>query len=198
MPEEARGIVLFAHGSGSGRHSPRNHYVAEELQRIGLATLLIDLLTSEEEEEDLRTGQLRFDIGLLAERLVGATDWLKQNPNTRQLRIGHFGASTGGGGAGRSGTAAGERRGASLGWRKPDLAGQDNLSRVQGSTLLIVGGQDEPVIGMNRQAMEHLRSEKRMEIVPGAMHLFEEPGALEEVARLAADWFLRHLDLPPE
>lgn len=198
MPEEARGVVLFAHGSGSGRHSPRNRYVAEKLQRIGLATLLIDLLTSEEEEEDLRTGQLRFDIGLLAERLVGATDWLKQNPNTRQLRIGHFGASTGGGGAGRSGTAAGERRGASLGWRKPDLAGQDNLSRVQGSTLLIVGGQDEPVIGMNRQAMEHLRSEKRMEIVPGAMHLFEEPGALEEVARLAADWFLRHLDLPPE
>lgn len=197
VPEGARGAVLFAHGSGSGRHSPRNRYVAEELQRAGLATLLIDLLTPEEEEEDLRTGELRFDIGLLAERLVGATGWLEQNPDTRQLWIGHFGASTGAAAAlvaaarlPKSVAAIVSRGG------RPDLAGRDSLSRVQAPTLLIIGGRDEPVIGMNRQAMEHLRSEKRMEIVPGATHLFEEPGALEAVARLAAGWFLRHLDLP--
>lgn len=197
VPEGARGAVLFAHGSGSGRHSPRNRYVAEELQRAGLATLLIDLLTPEEEEEDLRTGELRFDIGLLAERLLGATGWLEQNPDTRQLRIGHFGASTGAGAAlvaaarlPKSVAAIVSRGG------RPDLAGRDSLSRVQAPTLLIVGGRDEPVIGMNRQAMEHLRSEKRMEIVPGATHLFEEPGALEAVARLATGWFLHHLDLP--
>lgn len=194
VPEGARGVVLFAHGSGSGRHSPRNRYVARELREAGLATLLIDLLTPEEEEVDLRTRHLRFDIGLLAERLVGATDWLEQNPMTRRLRVGHFGASTGAGAA----LVAAARRPESVGavvsrGGRPDLAGRDALSRVRAPTLLIVGGADEPVIGMNREAMEHLRAKKRMEIVPGATHLFEEPGALETVARLAAGWFVEHL-----
>lgn len=196
VPEGARGVVLFAHGSGSSRHSPRNRYVARMLQEAELATLLVDLLTPEEEEEDLRTGRLRFGIGLLAERLVGATDWLKQNPDTGHLRIGHFGASTG---AGAALVAATERPQAveaivSRGGR-PDLAGEDNLNWVKAPTLLIVGGQDEPVIEMNREAMENLRWEKRMEIVPGATHLFEEPGTLEEVARLAAGWFTSYLRL---
>ena len=155
--------------------------------------MLIDLLTPEEEEVDLRTRHLRFNIGLLAERLVGATDWLRRSPETQHLRIGYFGASTG---AGAALVAAAERPedvGAvvSRGGR-PDLAGPA-LPRVAAPTLLIVGGNDLPVIGMNREAMEQLRVEKRFEIVPGATHLFEEPGALEEVARLAAGWFVRHL-----
>jgi len=194
VPEGARGVVLFAHGSGSGRHSPRNRYVARVLREAGLATLLIDLLTPDEEEVDLRTRQLRFDIGLLAQRLAGATDWLMENPDTRGLRIGYFGASTG---AGAALVAAAQRREAvgavvSRGGR-PDLAG-DALPLVEAPTLLIVGGNDVPVIGMNEEAMERLRAEKRLEIVPGAGHLFEEPGALEEVARLAAVWFAHHLD----
>jgi putative phosphoribosyl transferase len=193
VPEGARGVVLFAHGSGSGRHSPRNRQVARALREAGLATLLIDLLTPEEEEADLRTGHLRFDIGLLAQRLAGATGWLAQNPDTRDLRVGYFGASTG---AGAALVAAAERPEAvgavvSRGGR-PDLAG-DALSLVKAPTLLIVGGNDVPVIGMNEEAMEQIRAEKRLEIVPGATHLFEEPGALEEVAQLAADWFTRHL-----
>jgi putative phosphoribosyl transferase len=192
IPEGAQGIVLFAHGSGSGRHSPRNRYVAEVLREAGLATLLIDLLTPEEEEVDLRTRPLRFDIGLLADRLAGATDWLARNPDTQELRVGYFGASTG---AGAALVAAAERPevGAvvSRGGR-PDLAGEA-LSHVATPTLLIVGGEDEPVIGMNWEALAQLRSEKEIEIVPGATHLFEEPGKLEEVARLAADWFTRHL-----
>jgi putative phosphoribosyl transferase len=193
VPEGARGVVLFAHGSGSGRHSPRNRYVARVLREAGLATLLIDLLTPEEEEVDLRTRHLRFDIGLLAERLTGATDWLTENPHTQNLRIGYFGASTG---AGAALVAAAKRPDAvgaivSRGGR-PDLAG-DALSLVKAPTLLIVGGDDVPVIDMNQEAFAPLRAEKRLEIVPGATHLFEEPGALEEVARLAADWFVRHL-----
>lgn len=193
FPEGARGVVLFAHGSGSGRHSPRNRYVARALRRAGLATLLIDLLTPDEEEVDLRTGHLRFDIRLLAQRLAGATDWLVENPDTQGLQIGYFGASTG---AGAALVAAAERREAvgavvSRGGR-PDLAG-DALPLVEAPTLLIVGGNDEPVIGMNREALAQMRAEKRLEIVPGAGHLFEEPGALEEVARLAADWFAHHL-----
>lgn len=198
IPESARGVVLFAHGSGSGRHSPRNRYVAEELQQAGLGTLLIDLLTSEEEEIDLRTRHLRFDIGMLAERLVGGTDWLAQNPDTQSLRVGYFGASTG---AGAALVAAAERPNAvgavvSRGGR-PDLARED-LPRVVAPTLLIVGGEDHPVIGMNREAMAQLRVEKELKIVPGATHLFEEPGALEDVARLAAGWFSRYLNFAPE
>ena len=194
FPGSARGVVLFAHGSGSGRHSPRNRYVARALREAGLATLLLDLLTEEEEEVDLRTRHLRFDIGLLAQRLVGATKWLAQNSDTRNLRIGYFGASTG---AAAALVAAAEHPkpvGAivSRGGR-PDLAGPA-LPRVAAPTLLIVGGNDFPVIDMNRDALEQMRTEKRLEIVPGATHLFEEPGALEQVARLAAGWFVRHLD----
>jgi putative phosphoribosyl transferase len=194
IPGSARGVVLFAHGSGSGRHSPRNRYVARALREAELATLLVDLLTAEEEEVDLRTRHLRFDIGLLAERLVGATKWLAQNSDTRNLRIGYFGASTG---AAAALVAAAEHPKpvdaiVSRGGR-PDLAGPA-LPHVAAPTLLIVGGNDFPVIDMNRDALEQMRTEKRLEIVPGATHLFEEQGALEEVARLAAGWFVRHLD----
>ncbi|MEA2528885.1 MAG: putative phosphoribosyl transferase, partial [Thermomicrobiales bacterium] len=190
-PPRARGVVLFAHGSGSSRHSPRNQFVARELQAGGLATLLIDLLTPAEEAIDLRTRHLRFDIGLLAERLVGAVDWLTKQPETRDVRIGLFGASTG---AAAALVAAAERPqvvGAvvSRGGR-PDLAGQQVLRRVRAPTLLIVGGDDAPVIQMNRAAFDELRTTKALEIVPGATHLFEEPGALEHVARLARAWFL--------
>jgi putative phosphoribosyl transferase len=192
-PPGASGIVVFAHGSGSSRHSPRNRYVAGVLQAGGLATLLIDLLTPEEEAVDLRTAHLRFDIGLLAARLVGASDWLVGQPATRDLRVGYFGASTGGGAAL---VAAAERPQAvhavvSRGGR-PDLAGAA-LSRVLAPTLLIVGERDTPVIEMNEAALARLEGVKRLEIVPGATHLFEEPGTLEEVARLARDWFERYL-----
>ena len=193
LPNEPIGVVLFAHGSGSSRHSPRNRFVAGALQEAGLATLLIDLLTMEEESVDLRTRQLRFDIGLLAERLVGATDWLGEQPETRDLKVGYFGASTGGGAALVAAAERPETCGAvvSRGGR-PDLAGVA-LGRVRAPTLLIVGGWDEPVIAMNEEALEQLQCEKRLEIVPRATHLFEEPGALEEVARLAREWFGRHL-----
>ncbi len=194
IPDNARGIVLFAHGSGSGRHSPRNRYVARRLRQANLATLLIDLLTAEEETIDLQTRHLRFDIGLLAGRLVGATDWLTQNPDTRNLRVGYFGASTGAGAALVAAAGCPELVAAvvSRGGR-PDLAGQA-LTRVAAHTLLIVGENDLPVIGMNREALEQLRTEKELQIVPGATHLFEEPGTLEEVARLAAEWFVRYLN----
>jgi dienelactone hydrolase len=193
LPEGARGLVLFAHGSGSGRHSPRNRYVAGVLHERALGTLLIDLLTLEEEREDASTGHLRFDIPLLAKRLVGATDWLLVEAGTARLKIGYFGASTGGGAAL---VAAAERPEAvaavvSRGGR-PDLAGEA-LPRVQAPTLLIVGGNDGPVIQMNRSAFAQMRAVKKLEIVPGASHLFEEPGTLEEVARLAADWFGKYL-----
>jgi dienelactone hydrolase len=193
IPAGAHGIVLFAHGSGSSRHSPRHRYVAQVLSQAGLATLLIDLLTPEEEMIDLRTRHLRFDIGLLASRLVGATDWLTQNPATQTLRIGYFGASTGAGAALVAAADRPEVVGAivSRGGR-PDLAGSA-LSRVRAPTLLIVGGYDIPVIGMNQAAQAQLRGINHLEIVPGATHLFEEPGTLEEVARLASQWFKRYL-----
>jgi dienelactone hydrolase len=193
LPRGARGVVLFAHGSGSSRHSPRNRYVAALLNEARLATLLLDLLTPAEEAIDARTAQLRFDIGLLDARLIGATDWLTEQPETRQLRIGYFGASTG---AAAALVAAAERPGVvgavvSRGGR-PDLAGPA-LARVRAPTLLIVGGQDQVVIELNRQALAELRSEKQLVIIPGATHLFEEPGALEQVARLAREWFERYL-----
>jgi dienelactone hydrolase len=195
VPPGPRGVVLFAHGSGSSRHSPRNRFVAGELQRSSLATLLIDLLTAEEEAVDLRTRHLRFDIGLLAERLVGATDWLGQHPLTRDLQVGYFGSSTGGGAALVAAAQRPDAAGAvvSRGGR-PDLAG-DALARVSAPTLLVVGGDDLPVIGMNQEALARMTacSEKRLEIVPGATHLFEEPGKLEEVARLARQWFANYL-----
>ena len=193
IPTGARGIVLFAHGSGSSRFSSRNRYVASELRAAGLGTLLIDLLTAQEERVDAMTAHLRFDIGMLADRLVGTIAWLRQQPETASLSIGMFGASTGGGAAL---VAAAQRPDdvqavVSRGGR-PDLAG-DALESVQAPTLLIVGGDDTPVIRMNRDAYERLHCEKRMEIVPGASHLFEEPGTLEQVARSAADWFQRYL-----
>ena len=193
LPEESRAIVLFAHGSGSSRYSPRNRYVARVLNEAKLATLLIDLLTLHEEVVDARTAQLRFDIDLLAERLVDATDWLTQFPDTKHLRIGYFGASTG---AAAALAAAAVRPDAvraivSRGGR-PDLAGAA-LTRVQAPTLLIVGEHDDQVVQLNRQALAQLRCEKQLMIVPGATHLFEEPGALDAVARLACDWFERHL-----
>jgi putative phosphoribosyl transferase len=193
VPADARGVVLFAHGSGSSRHSPRNRHVASVLQAGGLATVLIDLLTADEETVDLRTRQLRFDIDLLADRLVGATDWLAQYPDTCLLRVGYFGASTGGGAALVAAAQRPEVVGAvvSRGGR-PDLAGQA-LPQVRAPTLLIVGGHDQPVIAMNQQALAQLRCEKRLEIVPRATHLFEEPGTLDQVARLARDWFNQHL-----
>jgi putative phosphoribosyl transferase len=193
VPAGARGIVLFAHGSGSSRHSPRNRAVAQVLRQGGLATLLIDLLTAGEEAADMRTGHLRFDIDLLAARLVGATDWLAQHPSTRDLRVGYFGASTGGGAALVAAAGRPDVVGAvvSRGGR-PDLAGPV-LSYVQAPTLLIVGGNDVPVIALNRAALAQLHAEKQLEIIPGATHLFEEPGTLEAVARLARQWFERYL-----
>jgi putative phosphoribosyl transferase len=193
VPDQATGIVLFAHGSGSGRHSTRNRYVAGELQAAGLATLLIDLLTQAEEAIDQHSAHLRFDIPLLAERLVAAIHWLAAEPSTRSLRVGYFGASTGGGAALVAAAALPERVAAvvSRGGR-PDLAG-DALPRVRAPTLLIVGGRDLTVLELNREAMARMRTEVRLEIVPGATHLFEEPGTLEAVAHLARDWFLRYL-----
>ena len=193
LPRGARGIVMFAHGSGSSRLSPRNRYVAQLLNQARLATLLVDLLTAQEEAIDLRTARLRFDIGLLAERLVGATDWLLEHPQTRELQIGYFGASTG---AAAALVAAAERLDevaaiVSRGGR-PDLAGP-RLPQVRAPTLLIVGGNDVQVIELNRAAFAQLRCEKQLVIVPGATHLFEEPAALDEVARLAREWFQRYL-----
>jgi dienelactone hydrolase len=193
VPASAVGIVLFAHGSGSSRHSPRNRAVAAALREGGLATLLIDLLTADEERVDDETASLRFDIDLLADRLVAVTDWLGKADETRGLSIGYFGASTGGGAAL---VAAARRPNAvravvSRGGR-PDLAGAA-LARVRVPTLLIVGGNDPVVLELNAQAFERLRCEKRLEVVGGATHLFEEPGTLDQVARLAREWFQHHL-----
>lgn len=193
LPPEAAGVVAFAHGSGSSRHSPRNKRVAETLRTVGLATLMMDLLTEDEEQVDVRTGQLRFDIGLLARRVATAVDRLQHEPRTEGLPIGLFGASTG---AAAALVAAAElpetvRAVVSRGGR-PDLA-EDALGRVRAPTLLIVGGADEPVIGMNEDAMQQMAAEVSLEIVAGATHLFEEPGALEQVAELAAAHFRGHL-----
>ena len=197
LPASPIGVVLFAHGSGSSRHSPRNRYVARVLNEAGLATLLVDLLTPEEEAVDSRTGHLRFNIELLAKRLLGAAEWLKTLLQARQLAIGYFGASTGAAAALVAAAERPELAGAvvSRGGR-PDLAGQA-LPRVQAPTLLIVGGNDFQVIELNREALAQLRCEKQLIIIPGATHLFEEPNALEEVARLARVWFETHLAPEP-
>lgn len=194
VPEAARGVVLFVHGSGSSRHSPRNRYVAGELQSAGLATVLVDLLTAEEERLDARTGELRFDIGFLARRVVTLTDWLAGHEPTAGLAVGLFGASTGAAAALVCAATRPDTVSAvvSRGGR-PDLADQF-LPMVRQPTLLVVGGRDEVVIKLNRQAMTLLGGEARLEVIPGATHLFEEPGALEEVARLARDWFVRYLN----
>ncbi|MFI8092492.1 dienelactone hydrolase family protein [Streptomyces sp. NPDC086080] len=193
IPGGAHGMVLFAHGSGSSRHSPRNRAVASALRSAGFATVLLDLLTEDEEREDALTGEHRFDIGLLSRRLAHAIDWLERRPDTVGLPVGLFGASTG---AAAALVAAAERPGrvsavVSRGGR-PDLAG-DVLTEVASPVLLVVGGDDVAVLGLNRQAAEQLSGEVRVHVVPGATHLFPEPGALEEVARLAADWFREHL-----
>jgi putative phosphoribosyl transferase len=192
MLPEPKGLVLFAHGSGSGRHSPRNRFVARVLEQAGLATLLVDLLTDEEERVDRHTSEFRFDIEMLAGRLVRIVDALNHGELTASLPIGLFGASTGGGAAlvaaadrPRDVAAVVSRGG------RPDLAGKA-LPRVVAPTLLIVGGLDRDVLKMNRDAMAQMRSEVVLEIVPGATHLFEEPGKLEQVATMAAGWFRRH------
>jgi len=193
IPDGAVALVLFAHGSGSSRHSPRNQFVARTLNDAGLATLLFDLLTPEEEAIDMRTGDLRFNIGLLAERLVHATNWAKQQDETRDLRTGYFGSSTGGAAALVAAVDIPQDVDAivSRGGR-PDLAG-DALPKVQAPSLLIVGGNDDIVIELNEMARDQMRCEVKLEIVPGATHLFEEPGALEKVAKLASDWFVSHI-----
>ncbi len=193
VPEGTDGIVLFAHGSGSSRFSPRNTYVAGLMNNKGIATLLIDLLTAEEESVDEYTGQYRFDVDMLAERLVDSTQWLKQNPATKKLAIGYFGASTGAAAALIAAAKLPDEIKAivSRGGR-PDLAGE-HLTRVKAPTLLIVGGNDIEVLEMNKQALKLIRTEKRLEVVPGATHLFEEPGTLQEAATIAIDWFKKHL-----
>ncbi|HYM69684.1 MAG TPA: dienelactone hydrolase family protein [bacterium] len=192
IPEAARAIVLFAHGSGSSRHSPRNRLVAAALREVGLATLLTDLLTPDEGTADAVTGHLRFDLTLLGARLLAVTDWVLRDQDTRGLRIGYFGASTG---AAAALLAAAERPAVgaivSRGGR-PDLAG-DALVRVRAPTMLIVGERDQTVLALNRDALRALHTEKELAIVPGATHLFEEPGALVAVALLARAWFVRHL-----
>ena len=192
IPMDARGVVLFAHGSGSSQHSPRNNYVARVLQAEALGTLLIDLLT---EREDA-TYETRFDIDLLAHRLTATTEWVGEQPATQHLDMGYFGASTGAAAALRAAADVGSRIKAivSRGGR-PDIA-ESALDRVQAPTLLIVGERDDVVIELNQRAFERLRGVKELVIVPGATHLFEEPGALEEVARLAARWFGRYLAMP--
>lgn len=196
VPAGASGIVLFAHGSGSSRHSPRNRQVAQTIRESGVGTLLFDLLTRQEEEIDLRTRHLRFDLGLLARRLLDATFWVLQQKETRGLQIGYFGSSTGGGAALMAAAELGDVIGAvvSRGGR-PDLAGAA-LARVQAPTLLLIGGLDNVVLRLNEEAFQKLNCEKSLRVIPGATHLFEEPGALEAVARLAADWFAVHLRQP--
>ena len=204
LPEGAGGLVLFAHGSGSSRNSPRNQYVAAELQRAGLGTLLFDLMTPAEEATDRERAHLRFDIGFLSQRLIAATIWTAGRKGIEGLPIGYFGASTGAAAAlvaaagfGNTVKAVVSRGG------RPDLAGTA-LPHVQAPTLLIVGGRDEAVLQSNRLALQALRCRKQLILIPGATHLFEEPGALEEVSRLAATWFRRHfspaesLDAEPE
>jgi len=191
VPRNACGVVLFAHGSGSSRFSPRNQFVARVLQEAEIATLLIDLLTNEEEQIDMETAELRFDIDLLAKRLMAATEWVKANPSTKRLAVGYFGASTG---AAAALVAAAElpeqvRAVVSRGGR-PDLA-MEYLPKVRAPVLLIVGGNDTVVIDLNKKAMKHLQTEKAFEVIPGATHLFEESGALEKVAELARRWFLK-------
>jgi dienelactone hydrolase len=193
LPPDPHGVVVFAHGSGSGRHSPRNRFVADQLNRAGLATVLADLLTEREEEADLRSRHLRFDIGLLAERVVALTDWTVTAGGLAGLDVGLFGASTG---AAAALVAAAERPTAvravvSRGGR-PDLA-RSRLAQVLAPTLLIVGERDPAVLDLNRAAADLLGGETRLAVVPGATHLFEEPGALEQVAELARDWFTGHL-----
>jgi putative phosphoribosyl transferase len=193
LPEGATGLVVFAHGSGSSRFSPRNQYVAKEINQANIGTLLFDLLTPGEEEEDELTGEYRFDIALLAQRLIGVTQWLKNDPSTQNYKLGYFGASTGAAAALIAAAKLPEAVSVvvSRGGR-PDLAGE-YLSQVQAPTLLLVGGWDEEVIELNKQAQQQMTNENKLVVIPAATHLFEEPGKLEEAARFATDWFQRFL-----
>jgi putative phosphoribosyl transferase len=193
LPPRAVGIVVFAHGSGSSRFSTRNQYVAKEINKANIGTLLFDLLTPGEEEEDELTGEYRFDIALLARRLMGVTEWLQNDPQTQNLKLGYFGASTGAAAALIAAAKMPQAVSAvvSRGGR-PDLAGE-YLSQVEAPTLLLVGGWDEEVIELNKQAQSQMTNQNKLIIIPAATHLFEEPGKLEEVARFAADWFKRFL-----
>ena len=193
VPPTSTGLVIFVHGSGSSRFSPRNRQVAKALQENGFSTLLFDLLTPDEEAEDMSGGKFRFDIGLLSRRLIYVTDWLKVNPETQHLKLGYFGASTGAAAALKAAAMRTEviKAVVSRGGR-PDLAGAE-LSHVKAPVLLIVGGEDHVVVDINRRALSEITAEKTMALVPGATHLFEEPGALEQVTRLAVDWFTRYL-----
>jgi putative phosphoribosyl transferase len=193
VPPDALGVVFFAHGSGSSRHSPRNRSVARALRRRNLGTFLFDLLTAEEEQAEIYTRHLRFNIPFLADRLIGATRWILDEAISRDVNAGFFGSSTGAAAALVAAAELGETVGAvvSRGGR-PDLAG-DALSRVTAPTLLIVGGKDAQVVSLNEEAYEQLRGEKALRIVPGASHLFEEPGTLEIVGAMAAEWFADHL-----
>ena len=195
LPRHTRGVVVFAHGSGSGRHSPRNQFVARMLREAGIGTLLLDLLTSEEEKQDNLTGLFRFDVEMLAKRLVDVTHWLTKQARTRKLKVCFFGSSTGAGAALLAAAELGDQVVAivSRGGR-PDLA-HETLSMVKSPTLLIVGGYDEVVISMNDDAYGKLHCPKDFRIVPGATHLFEEPGKLEQVAELSAQWFAKHLNI---
>ena len=194
LPSETGCLIIFAHGSGSSRFSPRNQYVAKEFNKANMGTLLFDLLTPGEEEEDELTAEYRFNIALLAQRLIGVTEWLRVDPQTSKLKLGYFGASTGAAAALIAAAkmpddvAAVVSRGG-----RPDLAGQQFLPQVRAPTLLLVGGDDEEVIELNKQAQSQMTNENKLVIVPGATHLFEEPGKLEEVSRFAADWFNRYL-----
>jgi putative phosphoribosyl transferase len=194
LPPNSAGIVLFAHGSGSGRHSARNRQVAHRLQEAGIGTLLFDLLTAQEEQVDVHTREHRFDIPLLTRRMQDATAWAWSQPELRHAAIGYFGASTGSAAALIAAARLGDRIAAvvSRGGR-PDLAGAAALAAVKAPTLLIVGGADHGVIELNEQAHDRLQCEKQLAIVPGATHLFEERGALEQVAQLAAAWFSAHM-----
>jgi putative phosphoribosyl transferase len=192
VPAEARGVVVFVHGSGSSRHSPRNQYVARILHEARLGTLLFDLLTAEEEQEEQFTRHLRFDIPLLAERLKAAADWLAGQGSVSEEPLGYFGSSTGAAAALVAAAEAGRVRAVVSRGGRPDLAGEA-LERVAAPTLLIVGGRDSEVIQLNEQAYERLRCRKALRIIPGATHLFEEPGALERVAHIASEWFAQHL-----
>jgi putative phosphoribosyl transferase len=194
LPSETGCLVIFVHGSGSSRFSPRNQYVAKEFNKASMGTLLFDLLTPGEEEEDELTAEYRFDIALLSQRLIGVTEWLRVDPQTSKLRLGYFGASTGAAAALIAAAkmpddvAAVVSRGG-----RPDLAGQLYLPQVRAPTLLLVGGDDEEVIELNKQAQSQMTNKNKLVIVPGATHLFEEPGKLEEISRFATDWFSRYL-----
>jgi len=193
LPQDAKSIVVFAHGSGSSRFSPRNQYVAKEINKANIGTLLFDLLTPTEEEEDELTGEYRFDIALLAQRLISVTEWLRNDPVTANYNLGYFGASTGAAAALIAAAKLPETVSAvvSRGGR-PDLAGE-YLSQVKAPTLLLVGGWDEEVLELNRQAQSQMTNVNKLLVIPGATHLFEEPGKLTEVARFATDWFVQYL-----